>query len=309
MNDWKNLRKGWNIYYYYFTIVIFFIFLGINYFSRDFKVESENLPIMISIVMFLFGFLTNINFSMLLKKIHSLKEALSTETARLVSLYFLSKNLGREFHRNLVELIDSYTILTLRNYKNYEVGREFVYAMYDALPQMEINSDHTKSAAGSFMSVLNDLENVREELEYLTKSKMEISLKIANYLLGIIIIALLFLNRGDVFSNMLFVILSTSIIFIFLILKDYDELKIEDYTANISNSEQIFDLIGRDRYYPQEVLSKVKLEKGKKYRIGIFDSKENKEKIFELEYGKEKEKIKQEKEVEKSESKKKDKKK
>jgi len=75
---------------------------------------------------------------------------------------------------------------------------------------------------------------------------------------------------------------------LFLIVEDYDELKIEDYATNISNSEQIFDLIGKERYYPQEILSKIKLEKGRKYRIGIFDSKSGKEKIFELEYGKNK---------------------
>jgi len=292
MDNWEEIKKEWNIYHYYFTIVVFLIFLGINYFSRNFKVDSLNIPILLSVVTFLFGFLTNINFSMLLKKVHSLKEALSSEAARLVSLYLLSKHLGKEFNERIGYLIDCYTIKTLRDYKNYSSGREFVYEMYDILPKIETDSDSKKSIASRFLSELTTFEGIREELEYLTSSKMEISLKIANYLLGFILIILLFLNRGDVFTNMLFVILSTTIIFIFLILEDYDDLKIEDYTANISNSEQIFDLIGKERYYPQEVLNRVKLEKGRKYRIGILDSKLNKEKIFELEYGKEKKKLK-----------------
>jgi hypothetical protein len=288
MNTWEEIKKGWNIYHYYFTIFVFFIFLGINYFSRNFKVESLNIPILLSVVTFLFGFLTNINFSMLLKKVHSLKEALSNETARLVSMYLLSKHLGKEFSERMRYLVDCYTIKTLRDYRNYSSGRELVYEMYEVLPKIETSSDSKRSIASRFLSELTAFEGVREELEYLTSSKMEISLKIANYLLGFILIILLFLNRGDIFANMLFIILSTTIVFIFLIVEDYDDLKIEDYAANISNSEQIFDLIGKERYYPQEILNKVKLEKGKKYRIGIFDSKTNKEKIFKLEYGKRK---------------------
>ncbi len=285
MDTWREIKKEWNIYHYYFTIIVFLIFLGINYFSRNFKVDSLNIPILLSVVTFLFGFLTNINFSMLLKKVHSLKEGLSNETARLVSMYLLSKHLGKEFNERMRYLIDCYTIKTLRDYRNYSSGRDLVCEMYEVLPKMETSSDSKRAIASRFLSELTSFEGVREELEYLTSSRMEISLKIANYLLGFILIVLLFLNRGDIFTNMLFVILSTTIIFIFLIVEDYDDLKIEDYAANISNSEQIFDLIGKERYYPQEILNRVRLEKGKKYRIGIFDSKANKEKIFKLEYG------------------------
>lgn len=286
MKSFNKVKSGKNIYHYYFTFIILLIFIMINYFSRNFKVDSLNIPLMISVVTFLFGFLTNINFSMLLKKIHSLKEALANETSKLVSLYFLSKAFGKEFHEKVIYLIDLYTISTLRDYKNYSSGRKFVYQMYELLPKMQLDSNYKKLAAGKFLSELSSLEDSREELEYLTSSKMEISLKIANYMLGGIVIILLFLNRGDIFTNLLFIILSTAIFFIFFILEDYDDLMIEDYAANISNSEQVFDLIGKKRYYPQEILKKVKLEKGKKYRIGIFDSKIGKEKIFEIEYGK-----------------------
>ncbi|MBS3078949.1 hypothetical protein J4218_02405 [Candidatus Pacearchaeota archaeon] len=288
MGEFENLKKGWNIYHYYFTIVIFFIFVLLNYFSRNFTVESLNMALMISAVTFLFGFITNINFSMLLKKVHSLRDALAQETASLVSVYLLSKHLGKEFHEKIAKLVDGYTIYTLRDYKKYESGREFVYGMYDDLSLMEMDSEYKRSIASRLLSELTSFEKVREELEYLTSNRMEISLKLVNYLLGTILIILLFLNRGDMFTNALFVILSTTIIFLFLIVEDYDELKIEDYATNISNSEQIFDLIGKERYYPQEILSKIKLEKGRKYRIGIFDSKSGKEKIFELEYGKNK---------------------
>ena len=290
MEEWDEIKRGVNVYHYYFTIIILFVFILINYYSRDFKVEALNITFMISVVTFLFGFLMNTNFSFLTKKVHSLKEGLARETANLISMYFFSKKLGEKFHQEIVELIDNYTIYTLRNFKHYEEGRPFIYKMYETLDLAEVNSDHKKSSFSGFVSSLNSLEETREELEYLTSSKLEISLKVAYYLLGCILIILLFLNRGDTFTNLLFIILSTCIIFIFLIIEDYDDLKIGDYSANISNSEQIFDLIGKTRYYPQEVLSKVSLEKGKKYRIGIYDSKEKKEKIFEIIYGKNKEK-------------------
>lgn len=286
MVELEEIKRGMNFYHYYFTIIILVVFILINYFSRNFKVEALNMTLMISVVTFIFGFLMNINFSMLQKKVHSLKDALAKETSKLVSIYFFSKKLGKKFHEEIVDLIDGYTVHTLRSYKEYSIGRPFVYKMYECLDDMEVKTDYQKSISGSLMSELRGLEEVREQLEYLTSSKMEISLKIAYYLIGCILIILLFLNRGDLFTNLLFILLSTCIVFIFLIIEDYDDLKIEDYAANISNSEQIFDLISRQRYYPQEILSKVKLEKGKKYRIGVFDSKQKEEKIFELDYGK-----------------------
>lgn len=100
----------------------------------------------------------------------------------------------------------------------------------------------------------------------------------------IILIVLLFLNRADTFTNTLFIVLSTIIVFIFLIIEDYDHLHIGDYAINISNSEELFDMIEKDRYYSENVINRVHLEKGRMYRIGIFDKKEGKEKIYSIRY-------------------------
>ena len=156
--------------------------------------------------------------------------------------------------------------------------------MHDDLEHVKAENDRQKSIAESFLYTLSELEPIREKLEYLTSRRVEKSLKISNYLLGVLLIILLFLNRGDTFTNFIFVILSTIIIFIFLIIEDYDNLKIGDYTYNISNSEQIFDLIGKDRYYPRDVLSRAELISGKKYRIGIYDKKAKEEKMHLIRY-------------------------
>jgi hypothetical protein len=97
---------------------------------------------------------------------------------------------------------------------------------------------------------------------------------------------ILFLNRGDPFTNILFIILSTIVVFIILIIEDYDSLRIGDYIANISNSEQLFDLIERERYYPSEVIKRVKLVPRERYRIGIEDPYTKHEKIFSVVYSK-----------------------
>ena len=96
MEDTK-IKRGFNIYLYYWTIVIFIFLITLNYFSRNFKVEALDVGLMISIVSFLFGFSITISFSMLLSRVSSLKDSLAFETGRLVSLYILSKNLGEKF--------------------------------------------------------------------------------------------------------------------------------------------------------------------------------------------------------------------
>ncbi len=280
----NELKKGVNIYLYYWTIPVFFFLLILNYYTRNIKIEALDIGLMISIVSFLFGFLITITFSMLLSKVSALKENLACETGRLVSLYLSSKQLGKKFHLHLKQRIDSYTISTLRDYINYEVSRDHFYGMYKDLDSLEINNFAQEAAANSFYYVLGELATIREKLEYLTSRRVEKSLKISNYVLGLLLIVLLFLNRGDTFTNSIFIILSTIIIFIFLIIEDYDNLKIGDYTYNISNSEQIFDLLETERYYPKEILSRAILIPGKKYRIGIYDKKTKQEKMHLIQY-------------------------
>lgn len=284
MAEQNKIKRGLNFYFYYWTIPIFFFFLIINYFTRNFKIEALDINLMISIVSFLFGFLITISFSLLLARFSSLKEFLAEETGRLVSLYLLSKALGHKFHQKIKERIDDYTIKTLQYYKKYELGRKPVYKIYQDLNLMEIKNETQSAKANSFLYILGELETVREKLEYLTGRRTEWSLKFSNYLLGIILIILLFLNRGDIFTNSLFIILSTIIIFIFLIIEDYDNLRIGDYTINISNSEQLFDLIGKERYYPKSILNRVELQKGKAYRVGIHDPKRKKDKTIRILY-------------------------
>lgn len=280
----NKIKKGWNFYLYYWTIPVFVFFFLLNYYSRNFKVSFDNIGLMISVLSFLFGFLVNINFSMIQSRVNSLKTDLAAEAGRLITLFHLSGRLGEKFHEKIKNLIDEYTISTLRDYTDYSVGRSVFYKMNQDLEEMEIKTDFQKMMAGSFMSNLSDWEQVRERLEYLTGKRTEWSLKFSAFLLGTLLIALLFLNRGDTFTNTLFIVLSTIIVFVFLIIEDYDNLTIGDYIMNISNSEQIFDLIGREKYYPEDILGRVQLENGKTYRIGVYDKKEKKEKIIKITY-------------------------
>ncbi|MEK6848199.1 MAG: hypothetical protein AABX65_01040, partial [Nanoarchaeota archaeon] len=147
-----DIKKGLNIYLYYWTVFALIFFFLINYYSSNLKVSFENLGLMISVLSFLFGFLININFSMIMSRMNSLKNDLAAETGRLVSLYSLSKHLGEKFHGNIKELIDEYTIHTLRNYNNYEVGRSIFYKISREFESVEVKNDFQKMMAGSFLS-------------------------------------------------------------------------------------------------------------------------------------------------------------
>jgi len=221
---------------------------------------------------------------MILSRASNLRDSLAKETGKIVSLFKFSKFFGETFNKKIIERIDGYTIATLRNYNHYEAGREFIYEIYEDLRNLTITNETQRVYLSSFLSTLNDLESMHEKIEALTSEKMLLAMKLANYVLAGLLISLLFLNRGNIFTDVLFVVVSTVIIFILLIIEDYESLSIGDYTTNISNSEQIFDLIGKERYYPYSILGKVGLEKGRIYRIGIYDSKSKEEKIFNLAY-------------------------
>jgi hypothetical protein len=287
MQDSDLKKGGVEIYLYYWVIPIFVLLILINInvpYLRFEGVDFGDIDFMISVVTFLFGFLISISFSMILNRVGVLKESLAIETGRLASLFLLSKNLGKKFSEKIKERIDDYTIVTIRNYQTYEFGRDAVYGIYDDTVDMELKTELQKQNAASFFYILGEFEPSREKLEYLTRGKLLPAMKWANYVLATLLIGLLFLNRGDSFSNWLFVVLSTVIIFILLIIEDYEDLRIGDYVNNISNSEQLFDLIGKERYYPKYLLGRVKLMDGRNYRIGFYDKKIGREEIVSLKY-------------------------
>ena len=277
-------KKGINIYLYYWTVPIFFMFILINYLSDYYRIAILDINLMISVVSFLFGFLITISFSMILSRISALKAALAVETGRLISIFHLSKRLGSKFNEKIKKHIDKYTVNTLREYRNYSVGRESVYGMYEDLDYMEVKTENQKASSGSLLYILGEFEINRENLEYLTGRGLLFSLKLANYVMAILLVVLLFLNRSSTFTNWLFIILSSIIFFILLVIEDYEDLRIGDYVVNISNSEQIFDLIGEKRYYPQYILKRVDLERGKVYRVGVIDKETGREKVINMKY-------------------------
>ena len=279
-------KKGLELYLYYWTLPVFFILLVINKYADNYSIPAVDLNLMISIVSFLFGFLITISFSMLWSRVSALKSSLAIETGRLVSLFELSKSLGKKFNEKVREHIDNYTVNTLRDYTRYEVGRESTYGIYDDLEEIELKTESQKQAASSFYYILGEFEPLREQLEFLTRRGLLWALKFANYALALILISLLFLNRGNSFNDWLFVVLSTVIVFIILIIEDYEALRIGDYSVNISNSEQIFDLLGEKRYYPRRLLKRVRLERGQVYRVGVYDSSIKKERIVNMKYRK-----------------------
>ncbi|MEK9185106.1 MAG: hypothetical protein AAB866_03020 [Patescibacteria group bacterium] len=286
MEEEEISKKGLNWYLYYLTLPSLFVFLIINKFANHYDIAALDLNLMISVVSFLFGFLITISFSMLWSRVSALKASLAIETGRLVGLFELSKHLGKKFNDKVRQHIDNYTVNTLRDYTHYDVGRESIYGIYDDLGEMEIKTEYQRQTASSFNYILGEFEPLREQLEYLTQGGLLWALKFANYALAGILISLLFLNTGNTFNDWLFVTLSTVIVFILFIIEDYEALRIGDYTVNISNSEQIFDLIGEKRYYPRRLLRRVSLEKGQIYRVGVYDSSIKKERIVNMKYRK-----------------------
>lgn len=284
MEEKGRIKRKVNFYWYYWAIISFFVFIFVDDVFPLIDTGELDLRLAISTISFLFGFLISISFSMIISRTNNLRDSLAVETGKIVSLLFLAKHIGSEFYKSVKENIDNYTVSTLRDYANYDRGRIYVYNIYELLEKVNPKGETSLKAYSSFTSVLNDWESVREKLEFLTSGKLIPAIRIANYLLGSMLIISLFLNRGSYLSGALFIFLSSIIVFILLIIEDYESLKIGDYINNISNSEQLFDLMEVNRYYPEEILGRVHLEKGRSYRIGIYDPESKSEKIFVLNY-------------------------
>jgi len=280
----NSIKKGLGTYLYYWTIVGFLIFLLINYFFKDFKTENLNVGMMISAVTFLFGLLVGSNFSMLRSRLGNLKEVMAIETGRFINLFYLSEKLGGKFHEQIKKRIDRYTIQALSYFQKYEAGRKEIFGIYKDLDLVKPKSKSQELYLRLFLFNLGEIMPIRRKIEYFSKKYQITAMKFVNYALGFILILLLFLNRSNFFTEVLFVILSTIVIFVLLIIEDYDDLKIGAYTLGVSNAEQIFDLIGEKRYYPKKLLKNAEIKKGDICRVGYFDKQSKKHIVKEVKF-------------------------
>lgn len=233
-----------------------------------------NIDVILTIATFLFAILSGFFISRLGSRYDQIRTLVSSEDAYFLSLYKNAQIYGGEFAKKIGDLIDQYYIasfdIALTNY-GYKHNSKYYLQMWDELAV--IKKYRSESAYQNLADTLTSIEEFRNTAATVSKEKLGTGHWAILFLLTAIILFSIFCLRTDAFYfQVITVLFSTVLILVLLIIRDLQNLMLGGQALLEESGQEIFELIGKPRYY-----NKYFLDKGrnsvpkfvKEYRLGL----------------------------------------
>ena len=229
----------------------------------------------LSYATFLFGIFAGFVIASRLTRYTRFRDLLTNETGNLIAIYEHAKLIDERFARKTADLIDKY-ILEGFLYGANEYHKQTEASFYNIFREMNDitpKNPQQENALRAMMYIWREMPKDREELYLLAKDKVGILLKsILIILSGIVIFNLFYIRTDVLYSHLITVLLSTSIILVLFLIRDLDRLKLSDAAMSYGIYFRIFDLMGKPRVYTNWAVKHGYLELPKKfaYRYGLI---------------------------------------
>lgn len=256
-------------------VIIFIIIASIFAFALPIFPLSEDVRLILTISTFLFGIFAGFVIASRMSRFTRFRDLLTNETGYLISLYNYSKFVDEKFSQKIAKLIDNY-IMEGFLYEVYEYHRKTeasFYAIFDELRNFKPKDETQREGLNQMKWIIRDMPKDREEMYLLEEDKISVLLKTTLILLTSIILFCLFYLRTDaLYSTLITIILSTSVILILFLIQDLDKLKINNYAIDYGIYFRLFDLIGKPKLYTSDSIEnrRLKLPTHGIYRYGII---------------------------------------
>ena len=241
------------------------------------KGSSREVEIILTISTFLFAILSGFFISRLNTRYDQIREALATEDAYWLALYKTGMFFGKNFLNKLRELVDKYIMVSFDFFGHghyYKHNAVYFHQVYEELNKVKIPpNSKAMHMFDDAVNLLKDIEVVRNQNSVLSRERVtKGQWTVLLFLAGIIIFSIFFIKTTQIYSQIITVLLSTVLILVLLILRDLQELKLSGELIVTESGQEIFENIGKLRYYPE-----VDIKAGtvrvpghiKKYRLGL----------------------------------------
>jgi len=243
---------------------------------------SEDVRIILTVSTFLFAILAGFFISRLNNRYNKIIESTSIEDSYFLSLYEVSTLISKSFSKRIGKLIDNYYILAydFDAGKYYKSSSKYFLAIYDEMRLIfkkiysGKKSRPSDSPFGRILIYMGKIEEARNKSAVLVLEKLRKGQWAILFFLGaIIIFSIFYLKVPQLYSQVITVLLSTSIVLVLLILRDLQNLRIGTGESLLAESgQEVFEFIGELRYYNQESIESglTKVPSNiKKYRLGL----------------------------------------
>ncbi len=259
-------------------VVIFLIIATVLAFSIPIFGPSDEVKLILTICTFLFGIFGGFVISSRMNRFTRFRDLLTNETGYLISLYEYSKLVEEKFSQKIAKLIDNYIVEGFL-YEVYEYHRKTevsFYAIFDELRNFKPANESQKEGFAQMKWIIRDMPKDREEMYLLEEDKISILLKTTLIsLTSIILFCLFYLRTEALYSALITIILSTSVVLVLFLIRDLDRLKINNYAIDYGIYFRLFDMIKKPRLYTSDSIGSGRLKFPKQgiYRYGIIQRK------------------------------------
>ena len=222
---------------------------------------------------FLFGIIAGFYIVVTTTDYNSIKSLLAKEAAGLISLYKAVETYDRQSAKELANLIDEY----IRKSFDYEIidstrgtTQEFgrIRNFVTSLPlKNELSSLHQV-----IVQTMAQIEEVIQQVTVLgSRTLSHFQWTVIILLGGVVVGSLYGLRTGELFFDIVTVLISSSIVLIFSMIRELDLYIWNEKTFSFEIYQNIFKTIDQLPYYPLESLQKGRIHPiENEYRLGIY---------------------------------------
>jgi hypothetical protein len=203
----------------------------------------------------LFGILAGFSISILWGRQETVRGVLNSETAILYSIYFRSAILGEKVQKKLAELIDKYLITTLEcPLHMFETSRDDFVSIYTYIRELKVNEVLFWHRNKILEWLEKDFKN-RVNTTFHAKTMLVPYLSYSVFLLGSMLLGLIIYMREPTMTSKVITIMLSSVVFlVMLLIRDLNQMKLWENIFIEVGVNQIFDVLGKKRFYNQTLL-------------------------------------------------------
>lgn len=236
---------------------------------------SEDILIIVTISTFIFAILVGYFLAGNYQRFLEIQTAAIQEDAFFLAFYKTVQINGEKFTKRIRELIDKYYISVYDSYGfreyPYKLNRPYFLSMWDEIRKLKPIKNPM-----AFSWMLEELTNIESQRNNASSRSRE-NMGIGNWtilviLASIIIFCIFYLRVDALYSHIISVLLSTTLVLVLLIIRDLENLRGKSGGIIPESGQEIFEAIGKPRYYNQYLLHTgwyIIPKTVKEYRLGL----------------------------------------
>ena len=236
---------------------------------------SNEVEIVLTVSTFLFAILAGFFISRLNSRHDEIRQIVGREDATMLSFYKTAETCNKKLAEELKGILDNYYVIIydfkMSDYPYKQTSKYFIQ-LWDTVNKYH-NKKKDESAYSQLLYLLAEIEEARNSAAVVVTERMTVGQWWALIVLAaVVLFSIFYLKSSAIYSHVITVLLSTVLVLVLLIMRDLENLFLGGQTVLEESGEEIFEFIGKRRYY-QSALLKERYntipKDVKEYRLGL----------------------------------------